>query len=241
MGRFSTPVCINGWIERPINRLPDHKVYVLECLIDADDYAPIELDTALTNAANAGVDVLPSGIGPNGSAYFVGDTEPQEFDKFIRKFERRFATIPGNYTSFGGSRSFPFPAYADVVAKTPESELGALWEYLTVRTQNTNPGPVWIDHSFFLVGSIPTLPSVFKVTLDGAESEFVTNGGSGTFNGTALNGDSVNDSYSVSASSPTKAEYLTSISNGDFLNVDVQLNEYLGNILHLETYKMKAQ
>ena len=56
-----------------------------------------------------------------------------------------------------------------------------------------------------------------------------------------LNGETFTATYNVSSTSPNKTSYLSSVTNGDFLIVDLQVKRYIGNIYVVNKYEMKAQ
>lgn len=124
MSLFTSIKCIGGRIDYPFKNEGDTttKIYVLQCICDANVYAPAADDDTMTNAASAGVDALPAGF-TDAAAYWVGDSDPVELNGPIVKFERSFSNIPQDrtrpfglyaYTRPGIDQSISFGNYAAV-------------------------------------------------------------------------------------------------------------------------------
>ena len=76
----------------------------------ADKYAPPAIN-GVFSAGLANISGTPVTIG---SAYCIGDTEPQPVDSGLVSFTRRWANIPAENTEYIGSMSFAFPQVASV-------------------------------------------------------------------------------------------------------------------------------
>jgi hypothetical protein len=250
MGLFRTAKCIGGKVTRPLEKEGDttHRIYHLECVVDADAYTTLAQTAVLSNAATAGVDVLPAGFA-NASAYFAGDTKPEPFQGALVKFTRSFATKPANQSEvLVGSSTYSFPGRGFVSFKVPATEEDAssdenLYEAGTFAA-NTSPGPLYESKTYWIAGvdSPPTVPARFVPTLDGAAVDFVRNAASKTWtNATALNGDTFSASLSLSATSPTRTAYEAEVSAGTLKVIDVEINRYAGPIFVMKTFKMAAQ
>ena len=247
---FTTPRAGGeSWVEYPFIEYGDNssKVYHMRCAVNKDDYTAIALDTTMASASNADVLALPFTADAN--AYFVGDFNHRVTDGALLEFDRHFATIPATrIREMIGSSTFNFPTFQDVVYTAPATAQSAtysdnLWEYKNIGGGNNSPGPLYLTSNYYTESNIPSsLPDVFKPSLSGSNVDFVSNGGSGAFsNAVALNGETFTASYSVASTNPTKTSYLSSVSNGNFLIVDLQVERYIGNIYVVKKYEMRAQ
>lgn len=179
--------------------------------------------------------------------YRVTDVK-KGFENKLLRFAKRWANLPKDRSNvFSGSSSFPFPSFQSVVYNPPATadvaeEADNLWSFVETRGSNGSPAPLYIDYKYFFSADEPTIPEVFRPTFNGGVVDFVTDGGTRILqNAKALNGDTFSKTYTVPASSPTLAAYLTKMSEGDFLNIDVQIDRYLGDIFEMRTLKMKAK
>jgi hypothetical protein len=73
----------------------------------ADRYAPPTLGAAFVPATDANFSGSPVSTG---SAYCIGDTEPQEIEAGLVSFVRKWANIPATRKDYPGSTAYPFPA-----------------------------------------------------------------------------------------------------------------------------------
>lgn len=73
----------------------------------SDRYAPPTLGTAFVGATDANFSGSPVTVG---SAYCVGDTEPQPAESGLVSFTRMWANIPATLKEYPGSTAYPFPA-----------------------------------------------------------------------------------------------------------------------------------
>jgi hypothetical protein len=247
---FTTPRAGgDSWVEYPFIEYGDNssKVYHMRCTVNKDDYTAIALSTTMASASNADVLVLP--FAADTSAYFVGDFNHRVKDGALIEFDRQFATIPATRTrELIGSSTFNFPNFQDVVYTAPATAQSAtysdnLWEYKNSGGGNNAPGQLYLTSNYYTESNIPSsLPNVFKPTLYGGNVDYVSNGGSGAFsNAVALNGETFTATYNVASTSPNKTSYLSSVTNGNFLIVDLQVERYIGNIYVVKKYEMKAQ
>lgn len=224
----------------------DAVVYHMVCEQNETSYNRPGLGDTMSSANNAKVIELPW---TNGNAYFIGDYNNSPIDGGLVRFDRRFATMPKSLTAhYVGSRSFPFPGKQSVVRTVPASADAAnddrnLWRYVSSGGANTKPAALYMDTKYWRGSdNAPTIPDTFAPTLSGSHVDFVSNGGSGAVsNGTALNGEEYSGSYSVSATSPSAAAYATAVTAGTMRVVDVVIEQYLGDIWVMKTYKMKSQ
>ncbi len=223
-------------IERPLYDRGDttHLVIYRTMRVQRDSYTPVAQGTALSGFAGTRL---------------VKETPLEPVNADVSEYTQIYATVPTDRTEeFEGSNVFPFPAYQYVVYTPPSTAEAAdeneenLWDWREARSANTNPAPLYVDSGYFVDGSTPTIPAVFRPTWNGNEVDFVTDGGSGAFSNTkALNGDTFSGTYAVSATSPSMSTYQTKITNGDLLVIDVQIDRYMGDIFVMRTLKMKAQ
>ena len=72
----------------------------------SDRYAPPTLSTAFVGATDANLSGSPVTIG---SAYCIGDTEPQPAEAGLISFTRMWANIPATNTEYPGSMAYSFP------------------------------------------------------------------------------------------------------------------------------------
>jgi len=200
-----------------------------------------------SSAVTAGVISLP--FAANASAFFVGDFNHSYKNGGLVEFDRQFATIPTTRTrELVGSRSFGFPTYRDVVYTVPATAEAAdydenLWEYVAAGGGNTSPAPLYLTSTYYKSASIPaSLPQAFKPTQGGIFVDYVTNGLTLILtNAKAINGETFNANFTVSATVPTASAYSTSITNGGFLTVDVEVERYAGDLFVVKEYEMVAQ
>ena len=222
-------------VERPLFEEgdPSALVIVRPMMVNRANYTPVSIGTALAGFAGS---------------RFLFDRNYRDVTNDVMAYESVYATVPADRNGvFSGSNSYPFPAYRGVAYTPPATAEAAndddnLWRFVELRGANSAPAPLYIDHKYFVQASPPTIPAVFRPNWNGAAVDFVTDGGSGIFsNSTALNGETFSGSYSVPASSPTLTAYAASVTAGDMLVVDVQIERYIGDIFVMKTLKMKAQ
>lgn len=245
---FAQSRAADSWVEYPFMERGDStaKVYHMKCSVNRADYAPLAINATMATPASAGVISLPF---TDINAFFVGDFNHSYKDGGIVEFDRQFATIPATRTlELVGSRSFGFPTYQDVVYTVPATGDAAdydenLWEYVAAGGGNTSPAPLYLTSTYYKSASIPTsLPEVFKPTQNGLFVDYVTNGLTLILtNATAINGETFNANFTVPATVPSATTYSTSIANGDFKTVDVEVERYAGDIFVVKEYEMVAQ
>lgn len=246
---FAEARAADSWVEYPFMERGDStaKVYHMKCSVNRADYDPIAINATMGNEITAGVISLPFISNP--SAFFVGDFNHSYKDGGLVEFDRQFATIPATRSQeLVGSRSFAFPTYQDAVYTVPATAEAAdtdenLWRYVAAGGGNTAPAPLYVTSTYYKTADIPaSLPVVFKPTQNGIFVDYVTNGLSLILtNAKAINGETFNANFTVAASVPTASQYSTSISNGDFKTVDVEVERYAGDIFVVKKYEMVAQ
>lgn len=108
---FDTPRCIQCWKEYPFARFGDTSttVYHHIMVVHGDVYAPIALDTTLTDASTK---PLGSLFADDATAYFVEDRGLAPAGDNLVTFDRIFSNIPTDYEEGGGLYSFSFPTTA---------------------------------------------------------------------------------------------------------------------------------
>jgi len=246
---FAQSRAADSWVEYPFMERGDAtaKIYHMKCIVNRADYAPLVINVAMGSASSAGVISLPFAADAN--AFFVGDFNHSYKDGGLVEFDRQFATIPATRTrELVGSRSFAFPTYQDVVYTVPDTAEAAdydenLWEYKPAGGGNTSPAPLYLTSTYYKSASIPaSLPEVFKPTQNGILVDYVTNGLSLILtNAKAINGDTFNANFSVSATSPSATSYSVDVAAGNYKIVDVEVERYAGDIFVVKKYEMKAQ
>ena len=135
MALFTGIKCIGGRYEHPFHQQGDSatKVYQLRCICHVDQYTPLALDSLMTNAGTAGVDVLPAGFG-DAAAYFVGDSTPEPFQGVLVQFMRTFANIPAAREEQTGTYTYNFPGgtrarlFEPAVTGQSESQPGGIYQ-----------------------------------------------------------------------------------------------------------------
>ncbi len=254
MSLFTTVKCIGGWIERPFNGAGDsaHKIYRLQCLVDAGSYASLALTAVLTNATTAGVDVLPASVGPDANAYFVGDSTPQPYGNGpLVSFVRSFATVPAVRTRGLGSYSYAFPAFrkwhttnqnasnetvaADPVVALPE---------IVLREGFTESSPAKVTYTYTYATAIENVT---------ADTLFQPIWNSTTSNQNIYLGDLhlqpvpfLVDWYSSHGTSsppsdPNLTDYMDNYIDTLYIKVASSIKSYLGNIFVRETISVLAK
>jgi len=246
---FAQSRAADSWVEYPFMERGDStaKIYHMKCSVNRADYAPIAINAAMTSAGTAGVISLP--FASDANAFFVGDFGHSYKDGGLVEFDRQFATIPATRTrELVGSRSFGFPTYQDVVYTVPATAEAAdygenLWEYKPAGGGNTSPAPLYLTSTYYKSASIPTsLPEVFKPIQNGIFVDYVTNGLTLILtNAKAINGESFNANFTVSATSPSASSYSSDVTAGNYKTVDVEVERYAGDIFVVKEYEMKAQ
>ena len=246
---FAQSRAADSWVEYPFMERGDStaKVYHMKCSVNRADYAPLVINAPMTSAATAGVISLPF-VG-NALAFFAGDFGHRYLDGGLVEFDRQFATIPATRSQeLVGSRSFGFPTYQDVVYTVPATAEAAdydenLWEYVAAGGGNTSPAPLYLTSTYYKSADIPvSLPAVFKPTQNGIFVDYVTNGlGLILTNAKAINGETFNANFTVSASVPTATAYSALIAAGTLQTVDVEVERYAGDIFVVKEYEMAAQ
>jgi len=109
----SSPVfAMPAMITYPFAELNDlsSKIVHQPLLQIADKYAPPTI-SGVFSSGMANISGTPVTIG---SAYCIGDTEPQPTDSGLVSFTRRWSNIPETHTEYIGSMSFAFPQVASV-------------------------------------------------------------------------------------------------------------------------------
>jgi hypothetical protein len=81
----------------------------------ADRYAPPTLGAAFVPATDANFSGSPVSTG---SAYCIGDTEPQEIEAGLVSFVRRWANVPATRKEYPGSTAYAFPQVANETTGT---------------------------------------------------------------------------------------------------------------------------
>jgi hypothetical protein len=246
---FAQSRAADSWVEYPFMERSDStaKIYHMKCSVNRADYAPLAINAPMTSAATAGVISLP--FVSDSNAFFVGDFSHSYKDGGLVEFDRQFATIPATRTrELVGSRSFSFPTYQDVSYVVPATAEAAdyeenLWEYVAAGGGNTSPAPLYLTSTYYKSADIPaSLPEVFKPTQNGIFVDYVTNGLQLILtNAKAINGETFNANFTVSATVPTATAYSTSVTNGDYKTVDVGIERYAGDIFVVKEYEMAAQ
>lgn len=248
---FASARAAASWVEFPFIERGDStaKVYHMKCSVNRADYATLAINVAMTSAAAAGVISLP--FASDSGAFFAGDFGHSYKDGGLVEFDRQFVTIPATRSQeLVGSRSFAFPTVQDVVYTVPATAEAAdtdenMWRYVAAGGGNTSPAPLYLTSTYYKSADIPvlaSLPVVFRPTQNGIFVDYVTDGLSLILtNAKAINGETFNANFIVSASSPTASSYLTSIANGDFKTVDVEIERYAGDIFVVKEYEMVAQ
>ena len=96
-------------IEYPFVTLGDTttKIYHIHCVVKDEDYVPLALDTAMTDATAADVTSLP--FAADAAAYHIGDYDHSVKHGVFRLFVRRFCNIPQTTTDSAGTELFTFP------------------------------------------------------------------------------------------------------------------------------------
>ena len=109
----------SSYIEFPFLSLGDNttKIYHLECVVKEEDYTPLVLNTAMTDATTAGVTSLPFSADAN--AFHVGDYNHSITDGIFRRFDRRFAQIPQSNAIPSGTEIYTFPGMIAAATTTP--------------------------------------------------------------------------------------------------------------------------
>ena len=247
-GLFNEARVLAAWRTYPLQNMgsPNASVYNMRCSQRAVDYTKPALNATMNSEANAQVIALPW---TNGAAYFVGDFNHQSTDGGMVQFTRRFATKPETSTErLVGSRSFPFPGRQFIRFIAPNTADDATVDQNLYRKDtnaaNTKPGPLYETRQYWVNGvdTAPTVPDVFKPTLDGGAVDFVRDSAAKTFtDAKALDGDTFSAAVTVAGTVPTLSEYETNVSDKDLVVVDVSIETYLGNIFVQRTFKMTAQ
>ncbi len=176
---FTTPRA-NGdsYIEYPFITQGDNatKVYHLICEVNHDDYIPIALDTAMSNATAADVLVLP--FTADATAYCVGDYNITKRDGNLMTFDRQFANIPADRNKIlTGTTTYTFPGFSLGLANATEHTAGAFTSTSTTTTLNASTSAQVGD----LVGYSLT-------TNDGAGTQIGTSGVTIALTGTSSGG-----------------------------------------------------
>ncbi len=248
---FAQSRAADSWVEYPFMERGDStaKVYHMKCSVNRDDYAPLVINATMATNVTAGVISLP--FAADATAFFAGDFNHRYKDGGLVEFDRQFVTIPATRSQeLVGSRSFAFPTFQDVVYTVPATAEAAdtdenLWRYVPTGGGNTAPAPLYLTSTYYKSADIPvlaSLPVVFKPTQDGILVDYVTDGLALILtNAKAINGETFSANFTVSASSPTASAYSTSITNGDFKTVDVEIERYAGDIFVVKEYEMVSQ
>ncbi len=246
---FAQSRAADSWVEYPFMERSDStaKIYHMKCSVNRANYAPIAINAPMTSAVTASVISLP--FASDATAFFIGDFNHAYKDGGLVEFDRQFATIPATRTrELVGSRSFGFPTYQDAVYTVPATAEAAdydenLWDYVAAGGGNASPAPLYLTSTYYKSASIPaSLPEVFRPTQNGIFVDYVTDGLSLILTGAkAINGETFNANFTVSATVPSATAYSTSITNGDYKTVDVEVERYAGDIFVVKEYEMKAQ
>lgn len=246
--QFNEARVMDHWITYPIQNdgSPLAKVYHMTCRQRSVNYSSPTLNAKMVSSSNAQVIDIPW---TDSSAYFVGDFQQRPSDGGMIEFTRRFATKPETSTErLVGSRSFPFPGRQFIRFIAPNTADDSTVDQNLYRKDtnaaNTKPGPLYETRQYWVDGvhPAPTVPDVFKPTLDGGAVDFVRDSAAKTFtNAKALDGDTFSAAVTVAGTVPTLSEYETNVGNKDLVVVDVSIETYLGNIFVQRTFKMTAQ
>jgi len=84
----------------------------------ADRYAPPTIGAVFVGATDANFSGSPVTIG---SAYCIGDTEPQETESGLVSFTRKWSNIPASNTDQIGTTTFTYPGVLTATAGTPKT------------------------------------------------------------------------------------------------------------------------
>lgn len=110
MSIYTEIKCIGGRVNYPFSDRGDNvtREYELDCICDADAYAPSNYNDTLQSAATAGVDVLPAGFA-DVAAFWVEDSNPAPHSGPLVKFTRTFSHVPAAAVEPNGIYAFEFP------------------------------------------------------------------------------------------------------------------------------------
>ena len=110
MSIFTQIRCVGGTFDFPFKNQGDDetKIYTLNCICDADAYTPSSYGDTMTNAASAGVDVLPANFA-DANAFWIGDGEITTLKGLVVQFQRRFSNLPKTRIRANGFYATTFP------------------------------------------------------------------------------------------------------------------------------------
>jgi hypothetical protein len=145
----------------------------------SDRYAPPTLGTAFVGATDANLSGSPVTIG---SAYCIGDTEPQPAESGLVSFTRRWANIPANMIVTGGSVTSTMP-YIQVTATGQATQ------------QFFRSVPSLILTEYFLVGAGLTYINASKIPVINPNNTISVNGTTGAITSTPVAGPDAADDF----------------------------------------------